>query len=293
MTGGGVSGSDMPSLPWTGRQDVFPVEDASLEALLAGNGLSAEAGAELRPVADVLAALTARPAGNELTGLAAARAEFRRHVVVPVRVRQSPRRRSVGLVSRLGVKIGAAAAVVIMGLGGAAAAAYAGALPGSWQQFAHRTIGAPAHGADHDTRAATSAAGSAAHRPCAANQTALAHGTASQQAAALRNPVKAVGVAGKVTAWCAPVSNSSHLAHQTHFSGPSARYRFPYHSWPPHHAGPPTAWPFAHGGGPPTAPVAGRGPPFSRNALHLPARGELIVGPDASVSNAGSTRGVS
>ena len=257
MTGGGVSGSDMPSLPWTARQDVSPVEDTSLEALLAGNGLRADAGAELWPVADVLAALTA-PADDELTGLAAARAEFRRHVVVPVQVRQSPRWRLVGLASRLGAKVGAAAAVVVMGLGGAAAAAYAGALPGSWQQFAHRTIGAPTHRVGHDTRAATSAAGPAAHRPCAAYQRALAHGTASQQAAALRNPVKQADGAGRVTAGCAPVPNSGHPAYQAHSSGPPARYGSPHHTRAPHYAGPPTAWPFVRRGGPPAAPAAGR-----------------------------------
>jgi hypothetical protein len=155
----------MPSLPWTARQDVSPVDDAFLESLLAGNGLQAGAGAELRPVADALSALTADPAGDELTGLAAARAEFRRRVAGPVEVRQSRRWGSVGLVSRLGIRVSAAAAVVLMGFGGAAAAAYAGALPTSWQQFAHRTIGAPAHGALHEARAATGAAGSAAHRP--------------------------------------------------------------------------------------------------------------------------------
>jgi hypothetical protein len=165
VTGGGVSGNDMPSLPRPARQDVSDVDDAFLESLLAGNGLRAGAGAELRPVADALAALTAQPAGDELTGLAAARAEFRRRVSEPVRVRQSHRRRSVGLVSRLSVRVASAAAVVVMGFGGAAAVAYAGALPSSWQQFAHRTIGAPAHGAPHEARAATRAAGSAAHRP--------------------------------------------------------------------------------------------------------------------------------
>jgi hypothetical protein len=161
VTGGGVSGSDMPSLPWTARQDVSPAEDTSLSALLAGNGLPAGADAELRPVADVLAALTARPAGDEMTGLAAARAEFRRHVV-PVTVRRSPRHGRGRLASRLSAKAAAAAAVMVVGLGGAAAAAYAGALPSSWQQLAHRTIGAPAHGAGHETPAR---AGSAATVP--------------------------------------------------------------------------------------------------------------------------------
>jgi hypothetical protein len=262
VTGGGVSGNDMPSLPWTARQDVCPAEDTSLAALLAGSGLPAGAGAELRPVADVLAALTARAAGDELTGLAAARAEFRRRVVLPVQVRQSLRRRPGGLASRLGVKAGAAAAVVVMGLGGAAAAAYAGALPGSWQQFAHRALGAPAHGAGHDTSAGTGAAGSAADRPCAAYQRALAHGTASQQAAALRNLVKAAGGAGKVTAWCAAVLHSR-PAHQTHSSEPPAWRGSPRHAGPPHHPGPPAAWPSAHRGGP-----AGARP--ARNALNRP-----------------------
>ena len=156
MTGDSVSGSDMPKFPWTARQDVPPAEDTSLEALLAGNGLPAGADAELWPVADVLAALAARPVGGELTGLTAARAEFRR-AAAPAWARRSRRWRSFGLVSRLGVRAAAAAAVVAMCMGGAAAVAYAGALPSSWQQFAHRTIGAPVHERGDDTRAVTGA----------------------------------------------------------------------------------------------------------------------------------------
>lgn len=154
----------MPRSPRTARQDASPVEDTSLAVLLAGSVLPADAGAELRPVADVLTALAARPARDELTGLAAAQAEFRRCVAVPAQARKSARWRPAGLASRLGARVGAAVAVVVMGLGGAAAAAYAGALPISWQQFAHRTIGAPPDGAGLDTRAATGAAGSAARR---------------------------------------------------------------------------------------------------------------------------------
>jgi hypothetical protein len=173
VTGGGVSGSNMPSQPWATQPDVTPVEDTSLDLLLAGRGLPPGADAELRPVADVLAALSARPSGGELTGLAAARAEFRRHVARPVQVRQSPGRRPGGLASRLGVKVGAATALVVMGLGGAAAAAYAGVLPGSWQQFAHRTFGAPAYRADHHT----SSAGTGAPRPAVSRARQPAHQT--------------------------------------------------------------------------------------------------------------------
>jgi len=251
VTSGGVSGNDMPSLPWTARQDVSPAEDTPLESLLAGNGSPAGAGAELGAVADVLAALTAHPGGDELAGLTAARAEFSRRVAVPVQVRHSRRWRSFGLVSRLGVRLVTAVAIVAMGFGGAAAAAYAGALPTSWQQFAHRTIGAPVRGAPHDTRAVMGAAGTAAHRP-----------------------------------------GSGHAVHQTHSGRWPARHRSRQHTKPLLRAAPPTARPFVRLVRPPIVPPDGRWPPVGHNTFHWPARTERI-GPDASVSNAGSTRGVS
>jgi hypothetical protein len=207
VTGGGVSGSDMPSLPWTARPDVPPVEDTSVEALLAGSGLPAGADPELRPVADVLAALSARPAGDELTGLAAAQAEFRRHVVRPAQVRQPARRRPGGLASRLGVKAGAATALVVMALGGAAAAAYAGELPDSWQQFAHRTIGAPAYRADHDRPSGASAA-----RPPGPHSGHPAHQTYRSGPPAMR--------------W------SRHHAGPAHYVWPPAAWPFAHHSRP-------------------------------------------------------------
>jgi len=151
----------MPKFPWTARPDASPAEDASLAALLAGDEPPADAGAGLWPAADVLAALTASPGGGELTGLAAAQAEFRRHVGVPAQARRSHRWRPASLVSRLGLRLGTATAVVVVGLGGAAAAGYAGALPACWQQFAHATIGAPERGPGHGARAATSSARSA------------------------------------------------------------------------------------------------------------------------------------
>jgi hypothetical protein len=183
----------MPSLPWTTRPDVSPDEDTSLEALLAGSGLPAGADPELRPVADLVAALSAHPADDELTGLAAARAEFRRHVARPVQAAQSHRRRP-GLASRLGVKAGAAAALVAMALGGAAAAAYAGVLPVSWQQFAHSTIGAPAYRADHDVSARTGTAGAGARptadRPRVRHPRHRAHHTYSRRLPAVPVPVR-------------------------------------------------------------------------------------------------------
>jgi hypothetical protein len=147
----------MPKFPWTARPDASPAEDASLAALLAGDEPSADGGAGLRPVADLLAALTASPGGGELTGLAAAQAEFRRHVV-PAQARRQHRWRPASIVSRLGLRLGTATAVVVMGLGGAAAAGYAGALPSCWQQFAHATIGAPERETGHGAHATTSSA---------------------------------------------------------------------------------------------------------------------------------------
>ena len=234
MTGGGVSGNDMPSLRWTARQDASDADDAFLESLLAGNGLQPGAGAELRPVTEALAALTAQPADGELTGLAAAQAEFRRWVAAPAEVRQSRRRRSVGLVSRLGVRVASAAAIVVMGFGGAAAVAYAGALPTSWQQFAHRTIGAPAHGAPSEARAAPHAAGSAAHRP-------------SSRHAAYQGPSGGP-----------PARHGSSL----------------HHTRPRLHAGPLPARPFIHLVKPPIVLPMGRWPSLSRNTLHWPVRTE-------------------
>jgi len=168
----------MPKFLWTARPDASPAEDASLAALLDGNEPPADAGAGLRPVADVLAALGASPGGDELTGLPAAQAEFRRHVVAPAQARQSHRWRPVSLVSRLGLRLGTATAVVVVGLGGAAAAGYAGALPTCWQQFAHATIGAPERGPAHGARAATSSARSAP-RPSSPHPTHQPHSKGS------------------------------------------------------------------------------------------------------------------
>jgi len=65
----------MPNFPQPQRQDEPAVTDADLAALLAGK---TDAVPGLRPVADVLAALTTEATGAELAGEARALAEFRR-----------------------------------------------------------------------------------------------------------------------------------------------------------------------------------------------------------------------
>jgi hypothetical protein len=130
----------MPNSLQPQRQGEPAETDADLAALLAG---TAGAVPGLRPVADVLAALTAEATAAELAGEARALAEFRRRAAGPVPSRRA-RRGAAGLTSRLGVKVGASAAAVAVALGGGAAAAFAGVLPAPIQRLAHDTIGAPA-----------------------------------------------------------------------------------------------------------------------------------------------------
>jgi hypothetical protein len=141
----------MPNFSWLGRQDASAIEDAALEAMLSGPDVPEDMAAGLQPASDVLAALRARPSGDELAGEAFAMAEFRNRVGVPVPVRRSrPRRRPALLTSLLSAKVAVAAAAVAITVGGVATAAFAGALPGSAQRIAHEVIGAPPeHSAPH------------------------------------------------------------------------------------------------------------------------------------------------
>lgn len=228
MTGRDAPGSNMPSFPWPARRDGSALEDAALTALLEGAELPEGAAARLRPVADMLAALNAEPAGDELTGLAAAQAEFRRRIAEPARPARPDRprrRRPVRLASLLSARAATAAAVVAIGLGGAGVAAYAGALPASLQQFAHSAIGAPApRQAGGGTRSGQHAAGHAADGLCTAYQRARIHGSAAQRAAALRNLVRAAGGAANVTAFCAAVPRGH--------SSPARAHPSPHHGKP-------------------------------------------------------------
>jgi hypothetical protein len=139
VTGDDVPDIDMLNIPQPQRQDEPAVTDADLATLLAG---TAGAVPGLRPVADVLAGLTAEATATELAGEARALAEFRRRAGGPVPSRRA-RRSTAGLTSRLGVKVGASVAAVAVVLGGGAAAAFAGVLPAPIQRLAHDTIGAP------------------------------------------------------------------------------------------------------------------------------------------------------
>jgi hypothetical protein len=174
MTGNGVPDDDMANTRQPQRQDEPAVTDADLDALLAGE---ASAVPGLRPVADVLAALTAGPAAGELAGETRTLAEFRRRTGVAV-PRQRARRGAGLLPSRLGAKIGAAATAVAIVLGGAATAAFANALPAPIQRLAHDAFGAPAPQQRHDLpgRGAPGAPGERAHGQAAAHGERAARG---------------------------------------------------------------------------------------------------------------------
>jgi hypothetical protein len=259
----------MPKFPWLSSQDAPDMGDASLAALLAGAEPAGGLPPQLRPVTDVLAALTAGPAGDELAGEAAALAEFRSRAGVPVPVSRSRHRRHPLLTSLLSARAAAAAAAAALGLGGFATAAFAGALPAPAQQFAHHTFGAPAAGGGQPTgthpHPATTptgpdATGPAASGLCTAWAHAKAHGTPSQQAVAFRNLAAAAGGASNVAAYCAavphPGASSSHTAHP---AGPPASHptRPPasHPTGPPtsHPTGPPTSHPTSHATGQPTS----------------------------------------
>ncbi|HTX81272.1 MAG TPA: hypothetical protein VME44_03800, partial [Streptosporangiaceae bacterium] len=141
------------------------IEDDALAAMLSGPEVPEDLPTGLQPAADVLAALRARPSGDELAGEAFAMAEFRNRVGVPDPARR-PRRRPALLSSFMSAKVAVATAAIAITIGGVATAAYAGALPATAQRLAHDVIGAPAdRSVSHSSGRATAAHRTASHRP--------------------------------------------------------------------------------------------------------------------------------
>jgi hypothetical protein len=249
VTGSSVLDGDMPNFPWSGRREAAPLSDAALAALLAGADLPAGAPAEVRAVAEALAALTGGPAGDELAGEAAALAAFRDRYGVPGPVTQ--RRRRPPLLAPVLSARAAAIAVTVLALGGLATATYAGTLPTPAQQFAHSVIGAPAahptatgHPAGSASPVGPDATGHPAYGLCTAWSHAKAHGTRKQQAVAFENLAAAAGGAAHVTAFCAAVPHPGSTVQPA--GGPAAHPT-------PSHPGRPTAHPTPSHPGRPTA----------------------------------------
>ncbi|HEU5416600.1 MAG TPA: hypothetical protein VFV41_02830 [Streptosporangiaceae bacterium] len=202
----------MPNLPWPARRDVSAISDASLAALL--SGLTPEdQSAGVQPAADVIAALRAAPAADELDGEALALAEFRsRRAGAPGpaqrarRARAARRGRPARRPSRMPARAAAAAAFAAIGAGGLATAAYAGVLPAPIQRFAHAAILAPAARAtsiraDHPAAAGCQApgrSGSASAAPARDTRPASALGMSASPAGAA--PGRSAGLCRRATA---------------------------------------------------------------------------------------------
>jgi hypothetical protein len=248
----------MPNYPWYSDTGATSAEDAADAALLSGAELPVESATGLQPVADVLAALRAEPAGGELVGEAAALAEFRQRTGMSTGLHRSRRRRRPVLTSLLSAKA-AAAAIAALSLTGAAAAAYSGSLPAPAQKLAHDLVGAPAAHSSASAGPTTSptpvgpnATGSAAYGLCTAYAHAKAHGSAADKSVAFRNLAAAAGGATNVAAFCAAVPHpgSSHSAQSSHPTGAPTSH--PTGAPASHPTGKPASHPSGHATNHPT-----------------------------------------
>src|SRR5215469_9641990 len=152
MSGSDASSSEMPKVPFPGQAG-RDEDELLLDMILDRRPLPPSAPPGMHALADKLVGLAAPPRAGELPGEAAALAAFLRSgspASKLVLAGEPPRHRR-GRRFRAGrARLSAAAAVVTVALSGTAAA-YAGVLPTSVQNFAHRMIDAPAtdHAAHH------------------------------------------------------------------------------------------------------------------------------------------------
>jgi hypothetical protein len=143
VTGRDVPDGDMPNLPWPKHRDEPVTGDPSLADVLTWAEFPPGSAPELKPVAEVLAALTAGPADDELAGEGVALAAYRNRGDVP-RPATRGRRRRRPLFPFLSARAAATvAAAAVLGIGVFATAAYTQALPAPVQRLAHVIIGAP------------------------------------------------------------------------------------------------------------------------------------------------------
>jgi hypothetical protein len=224
------------------------IAEASVSALLAGAEPPAGVTPELGPLVQALAELRGQPASDELAGEADTLALFRRQFAAPSGARRQPARERRPTPRSLAARTAAAAAVVL-GLAGAATAAYAGALPPMVQHLAHDIIGAP----DPGTRPAVSAPrapqGRLGYGLCVAWALAHEHGNRRLQAASFRKLAAAAGDPGQVAAYCTAIGrtggSSPPPAPRAHSGKPSAQPT-------PHGSGQPSGLPTPHGSGQPS-----------------------------------------
>ena len=232
----------MSSYPRSPRRGIPPIGDAAVEALLAGSLPPADAEAELRPLAEAIAALRVAPGVHELAGEPAARAVYRRRFGRPARPARANRSRKRVLGSVLTAKVAVAATVAA---GALTSAAFAGVLPAPVQNLAHRTLDAPAPHMTAPARqpAAPGSAASDADGLCHAWAHAKADGRPGEKAVALRNLAAAAGGAAQVTAYCAAAAHPGTQPPGQQVGHPQGK---PSAASPPNPAGHPTGKPASH-----------------------------------------------
>jgi hypothetical protein len=246
-------------------------DDDAWEALLAGGLPPDDPDEDLRVVSEVLAVLvTAPPGPGELSGEARAMTAFRDTVGMSNPSRPRHRRRPSVLTSVLGARLGAAVAAGVLGVGGFAAAAYAGSLPAVAQNFAHAVLGAPAangqgrpglEGAPTTTPVGPGVTANAVFGLCTAYEHAQVNGSAADQALAFSDLATAAGGAGNIAAYCVNVPHPGATNPSTNpTSQPSSLPTYPSgepSSLPTYPSGEPSSLP-SHPNGEPSHPS---GPP--------------------------------
>jgi hypothetical protein len=208
MSGPDASPPEMPGFPFF-RRPAMPLDESVLDALLTGQSLPPDAPEQARTVAHVLASLADPAVPGALAGEADARRAFVRAaslVSASPATRRRPGRRPRRFAASLTSKLAAGLVAVTVGLGGAAAAAYAGALPAPIQDFAHDAIGAPrAHRPAPDAPEAHWAVSG----QCAAYERAKNHGGSAAVAGQFARLASAAGGAGKIDEYCAAVQKAA------------------------------------------------------------------------------------
>jgi hypothetical protein len=250
----------MPDFTSPNHRDVPLISDASLAALLTGAELPPGAAPELRPLAEALAGLAGRAVGDELAGEADTLTAFRDYFAAPVPAHHVGRNRRPQPRSRHLPLRAAAAATAILGLGGLATAAYAGALPTGLQRLAHDIIGAPSATAQPAARpspAIPAAAGQPGYGLCTAWAHAKADGTRKQRAIAFHEVAAAAGGPGNVTAYCAAAARTAPPSSRP-APTPSQHSGKPARLPTPHGSGKPSALPTPHESGKPTPYLPGK-----------------------------------
>ena len=229
----------MPNFPWPSRRVASVTGDPSLAALLAWAQFPQNAAPEMRRVGEILAALTAGPADDELTGETAALAAYRNRPGVPRPVRGARRRRRRPLFPALSAKAAAAVAAAILGFAALATAAYTGVLPAPVQRLAHVIIGAPSARGELTTgssqvspNGATGGNG-ASGRPTGASPTGRAHPSPTPRATGQPSTQSTPQDSGQPSTQPTPQDSGTPT--------------------PTHSKGKPTTHPTPHGSGKPTS----------------------------------------